>query len=671
MEPELVAEGAAPPGGEVDLAIHMRTKPGWHGYWLNPGDAGLPMDVSGNCPRASGRTIALSRAEPPRDRRIDELRLRARLCGAGPAQGAGERAGTIPIRASATGSPARTTLRARAGRSRRSTCRSEPERRTVPSSINGAAHCPVRSLRGAFRDAGDKLRIAVPLPASVAVDKPYLFPEADGIVDYDAKQSFSRDGDLLIAELARKDMTPKDFAGVIAIGDDRGFEFRAVPRRRFPPSRAARSAGRAADWVGAARRAARRDPAQHHALRLPDPSLKALHLARAGERRARGAARGAGLCGRRDRRTGALGAMLLVIRAAGAEAGWAFQLQDPRAIMLLLLLAVAISAQPCWPVRAAGARRRRRARPGSFFTGALAAFIATPCTGPFMGAALGAALAASRWRAALCSPGSAWVSRCRSCWSASCRRCAGACRSPGAWMERLQRILADADGADRRRLAVVLCRQTGVDALTWGCRRRACVLGIALWWCGRGRPLVRLGAARVARRGGAGDWPWCPSRRRAPRRRGPLGAEPFSEAALPRCARAGTPVFVYFTADWCLTCKVNEARRDRPHRGRATRSASAASRCWSATGPTATPRSAASSSRGPRRRAALPLVCARATPAAGAAADPHRRRCLSPALARPALGRALPYVLPGNPGFEHLGRARGLRVDWSGRGRRR
>src|SRR4051794_39132129 len=43
--PELVAEGPAPRGGEVEIAIHMRTQPGWHGYWQNPGDAGLPMSV--------------------------------------------------------------------------------------------------------------------------------------------------------------------------------------------------------------------------------------------------------------------------------------------------------------------------------------------------------------------------------------------------------------------------------------------------------------------------------------------------------------------------------------------------------------------------------------------------------------------------------------------------
>src|SRR5690348_15503088 len=50
IEPELVAEGPAPPGGEVELAIHMRPAPGWHGYWLNPGDAGLPMDVKWQLP---------------------------------------------------------------------------------------------------------------------------------------------------------------------------------------------------------------------------------------------------------------------------------------------------------------------------------------------------------------------------------------------------------------------------------------------------------------------------------------------------------------------------------------------------------------------------------------------------------------------------------------------
>src|SRR5438067_13602280 len=51
IEPELVAEGPAAPNGEIELAIHMRPAPGWHGYWLNPGDAGLPMDVQWHLPQ--------------------------------------------------------------------------------------------------------------------------------------------------------------------------------------------------------------------------------------------------------------------------------------------------------------------------------------------------------------------------------------------------------------------------------------------------------------------------------------------------------------------------------------------------------------------------------------------------------------------------------------------
>jgi DsbC/DsbD-like thiol-disulfide interchange protein len=50
IRPELIAEGPAVPGGEVELAILMHTDPGWHGYWLNPGDAGLPMRIEWQLP---------------------------------------------------------------------------------------------------------------------------------------------------------------------------------------------------------------------------------------------------------------------------------------------------------------------------------------------------------------------------------------------------------------------------------------------------------------------------------------------------------------------------------------------------------------------------------------------------------------------------------------------
>ena len=54
ITPQLVAEGPIAPGGEVELAIHMRPALGWHGYWQNPGDAGLPMDVQWQLPKGFG-----------------------------------------------------------------------------------------------------------------------------------------------------------------------------------------------------------------------------------------------------------------------------------------------------------------------------------------------------------------------------------------------------------------------------------------------------------------------------------------------------------------------------------------------------------------------------------------------------------------------------------------
>ena len=70
IQPELVAEGPAVPGGEVELAILMHTKPGWHGYWLNPGDAGLPMKIEWQLPQGrERRAAALSGAGPADGRR--------------------------------------------------------------------------------------------------------------------------------------------------------------------------------------------------------------------------------------------------------------------------------------------------------------------------------------------------------------------------------------------------------------------------------------------------------------------------------------------------------------------------------------------------------------------------------------------------------------------------
>src|SRR5258708_18129682 len=231
IEPQLVAEAPASPGGEVDLAIHMRTNPGWHGYWLNPGDAGLPMDVKWQLPK--GFAVGPLRYPVP-----------TRLTAAGLMNYVFERdyAVLVELKVPAI---ARGTIAVRAG-SHWLACSDKmcvPEKGELALDLPVGSGAPNRAefdawrmqlaqpivTVGRFSLGGGKLRVAIPLPASVTLGRPYLFPITDNAVDYEAPQSFRRAGDMLVAELQPKGKAPQQFAGVLALGDGRGLEFHAVP----------------------------------------------------------------------------------------------------------------------------------------------------------------------------------------------------------------------------------------------------------------------------------------------------------------------------------------------------------------------------------------------------------------------------------------------------------
>src|SRR5690606_36532280 len=132
----------------------------------------------------------------------------------------------------------------------------------------------------------------------------------------------------------------------------------------------------------------------------PILSLKAMTLARAGESEADARREGVAYTAGVVLACLALGALLLALRAGGSEIGWACQLQEPGAVVALLVLAVAITANfaglyelPALSITRSGGRA------SAVSTGLLAACVATPCTGPFMAAALGAALLLPWWQA--------------------------------------------------------------------------------------------------------------------------------------------------------------------------------------------------------------------------------------------------------------------------------
>jgi thiol:disulfide interchange protein len=390
------------------------------------------------------------------------------------------------------------------------------------------------------------------------VQEPYVYPIADKVVDYEAKQRFERSGDWLIAELQPHGSTPPRFAGVISIGNDRGLEFEAVPG----PVPAVGTPLNGLGW-SAVLWAVLGAIAGGILLNLmpcvfPILALKALHLARAGgeanEARGDALAYAAGaVIG-----TGALGGILLAIRAAGSEAGWAFQLQDPRTIILLLLLAVAITANLIGlfelPVLGGGARPV-----GGFASGALAAFVATPCAGPFLGVALGTALllppAGSVLVFAALGLGLAIPFLIISFVPALRTRLP----KPGLWMRRLQRILAIPMGATAIACVWLLYRQAGERGLIVAVVALAVLTALLIWYGFAQRREAREGSAIFVFSilvVGVAMWQ-VPAQPAAVA--SVAGAERWSDARVASYTQQGYPVFVYFTADWCLSCKVNEA----------------------------------------------------------------------------------------------------------------
>ena len=567
MRVELAAEAhAVAPGGEVTLAFVMRPERGWHGYWRNPGDAGDQPHAAWRLPQG---WQAGPLAYPVPDRltllglmnyvyRRDYALLATLRAPANATAGS-----VVPVRARldylvcsdelCVPETAEVVTQLRIGDPGPRDPRFEPFRRALPR--------PLES-EGRFEAAGGRLRLAVPLPGGVAVDQPYFYPLTLGAIDHSEPQSVSRSGDWLIVETAAGAQAGGLAAleGVLEIGDGVGL---ALTARRGRVAAGgvpvASQAAEPADWsLGRVVAALLGALAGGLILNfmpcvLPILSLKALSLARAGETatpaRREALAYAAGVVAT----CLALGAALLALRAGGAAVGWAFQLQDPRVILILLLLVTAIALNLAGlfelPTLASGGEAR-----GAFLTGALAAFVATPCTGPFLGFALGAALVLPSWAAlavfAGLGLGLALPFLLLGFVPALRRRLP----RPGAWMARFQRLLSVPMFLTALGLAWILGRQSGVDGMTVGLGA-AMLLGLALWWLGRGHrwpASVAIVLAVLA------PMPFVRTVEAAPPAAGALGAEPFSESRLAELRSAGTPVFVYFTADWCLTCKVNE-----------------------------------------------------------------------------------------------------------------
>ena len=583
---ELYAETAPVAGQEWMLALRFTPDPDsdeeWHGYWSNPGDAGLGMQLQLNLPDGWEQGAALY---PVPQRFVQEIGdeggglmnhiykgaysvlVPVKVPADADVSGAGRLTGFVNYLACTDMLcvPQDAVLIAK-----------PPTKSPSQFPKWRAEIAPLLDTQARYALDDTKLRLAIPLPASATLDDPHVFVANQRLVLYNAPQIFRRNGDVVTVEislsdwLGGEDAEPlSEVSGIVSLANGMGVRFVAeageVPSDGTLITSAAAPETPPLAWLILAALAG--------GLILnimpcvfPILSIKALALAKAGgdEKTARGDALAytAGVV----LACVALGAVMLGLRAGGEQVGWAFQLQSPGVVVALLLLAVAITANfagifelPQLSFTGKGGRS------GSFATGLLAAFVATPCTGPFMAAALGAALllpplpalllfAALGLGLALPFLAIGFIPALRA-----------KLPKPGAWMERFRNLMAipmgltalaliwltvQLGGRGFALMALVVCLGIVIGFVVVGKLQAA---GKMAWpaWGLIAAPFLIFGAVALP-----ASYAQQSSNIAAQSIHSPIA---FSAEALEEARGTGKPVFVWFTADWCVTCKVNES----------------------------------------------------------------------------------------------------------------
>jgi thiol:disulfide interchange protein DsbD len=266
----------------------------------------------------------------------------------------------------------------------------------------------------------------------------------------------------------------------------------------------------------------------------------------------------------------ALASLLLALRAGGEQLGWGFQLQSPAVVATLAALFTLIGLNLAGVFElgsvlpgSVAALRARHPVVDSLLTGVLAVAVASPCTAPFMGASLGLAVTLPAWQAlavfATLGLGMALPFLAASVSPALARRLP----RPGVWMAHFKTVMAFPMFATVVWLVWVLGQQAGIDGAA-ALLALLLALAFAAWALGSPAlgPRARggFGAAALVLVAAALFWA-VPALRHEAAAQVPGAGEawqPWSVQRVAQAQAAGRPVFVDFTAAWCVTCQFNK-----------------------------------------------------------------------------------------------------------------
>ncbi len=571
----LVADkDAITPGETLLLALEITLKDKWHTYWENPGDTGIPTRLAWELPEG----FSAGKAQWPAPHRIDiaglmnfayEGTLRILVPVSVPAQltaseykfalkadwlvcmdicvpEKGEYTLTLPVGAPSADSYLQDALAA------------------LPAAFKGDA---------TYHVMNETLTLSLPAGSlhSHHGETAEFFPLTEGMIENIAAQEVYWGDNALTLKIKRglNHETPP-LEGIVTIGEGNertSFTLTAQPVQASPQPDTSVQEETAPSGISlpfalllafAGGLILNLMPCV-----LPILSLKALALVKksaAGRRDA--ALHGAAYTGGVLMSFAIIAVALIALQQAGSAVGWGFQLQSPGFVTVLALITFVVGLNLSgvfnMPHLFGGAGQSLAAKgglPGTFFTGALAVLVATPCTAPFMAPALGFALTQPPIAAFFVFQALALGFAMPLLVVSLSPALLALLPRPGAWMHSFKQLMAFPMYATSAWLVWVLTRQGGDQALA---ETLALLVGAAfvLWLHEhlKSRMLNQLYQISLLVFTVFFGWLLLSGPGTLPE----VAEEPFSTARISELRAMDAPVFVYATASWCITCKINE-----------------------------------------------------------------------------------------------------------------
>lgn len=580
LQAELVSEyQQVQPGQTLQLALHFVPDEHWHTYWQNPGDSGLPTQLSWTLPKGvsagaikwptpqaiavpplvnygfEGQTILLSDLTIASDYQADTLPISLKVdwlvCEEVCIPAEAEFSLVLPVAAKAVLAEDAVSLFQQA-------------QQQLPQPIN---------VSGQFDVSGGAFSAVLDIPTIQPISA--FFVAATELVDHAAPQQVTLNGEQLLLQQPLNtyfSVAPQQLDVVLITTDNKAYSVQ-LQQARSAGTEILITQGQqdpTALWLILLLAGAGGVLLNLMPCVFPVLSLKALSIAGHGQVRRQQQLQALWYSLGVVMSFVMLAILLIVLRSAGAAVGWGFQLQNPYLVALLVYLLFALGLSLSGVVQfglglmnTGSAVADSGGSRGAFFTGVLAVVVASPCTAPFMGTALGYAVSQEAAIALLIFAALGFGMALPFLLLALVPGFSRVLPKPGVWMDTLKQWLAYPLYLSAVWLLWVYGRQGGVDAQAMLLIGVVCIAA-ACWLWGRrqlslaGNGSVMLAAVLLLL---ALALPaFAPYQQRNPTDTATADQswQSWSADTLSELRQQGKPVLVNMTADWCITCLVNE-----------------------------------------------------------------------------------------------------------------